>query len=138
MMGVQNACDGSIWTAPVSLTVTERSIDTTLSSDCMRTRGEELCNTGSVESGLCETKGSSQTRSTGSDYDGIVFVVDDGVTLGCVEGSGGLLGTERLRCDDPGHRRGGVEGGRGGARGGGQTRWSGDGPRETAEEHRGG
>lgn len=45
----------------------------------MTSGGEELRDTGSVESCLCKTKGSSQARATGTDDDGIVLVVLRGV-----------------------------------------------------------
>jgi hypothetical protein len=38
-------------------------------------RGEQLRNTGSVESSLGQTEGSAQTGTTGTDNDGIVLVV---------------------------------------------------------------
>lgn len=41
----------------------------------MRTSGEELGDTGSVEASLGETKGSTQTGTTGTDDNGIVLVI---------------------------------------------------------------
>lgn len=51
------------------------SIDTTLSSDSVRSSGEKLRDTGSVESSFSKTEGGTQTGTTSTDDDGIVFVV---------------------------------------------------------------
>jgi hypothetical protein len=55
--------------------LSKRSIDTTLGGDSVRTSGEELGDTGSVEASLGETEGSTQTRTTGTDDNGIVLVI---------------------------------------------------------------
>lgn len=51
------------------------SVDTTLGSDSVTSRGEQLGNTGSVEASLGQTEGGTQTGTTGTDDDGIVLVV---------------------------------------------------------------
>lgn len=55
--------------------VSERSIDTTLSSNGVRTSREELGNTSSVETSLGQTESRAQTCTSGSDNDGIVLMV---------------------------------------------------------------
>merc|ERR1712093_21258 len=62
--------------------VAKSSVDTTLSGDSVGSGGEELCDAGGVEAGLCETEGGSQAGTTGADDDGIVLVVDDRVLAG--------------------------------------------------------
>ncbi|RUS13984.1 hypothetical protein BC937DRAFT_94515 [Endogone sp. FLAS-F59071] len=53
-----------------------------LSSDSVRPGREQLGDTGSVESGLGKTKGGAQTGAAGTDDDGVVGVIDDGVFVG--------------------------------------------------------
>lgn len=62
--------------------LSEGSVDTTLRSYSVRTSGEELGNTSSVEASLSKTEGRSQTSSSSTDNDGIVLVVDNGVLAG--------------------------------------------------------
>ena len=77
--------------SPVILVhVSESSIDTTLSSDGVRSSREELGDTGSVEASLGKTESSSQTGTTGTDNESIVLVVLEG----------GQLGVLRLVGDD--------------------------------------
>jgi len=57
------------------------SVDTTLCGHRVRSCGEELGYTGSVEAGLCQTERGSKTSSTGTDNNGIVFMVYDGVLV---------------------------------------------------------
>lgn len=64
--------------------VTQCGIDTTLSCYSVRSRGEQLGDTGGVKTGLCETESGSKTRSTSSYDDGIVLVVNDWVPLGSI------------------------------------------------------
>lgn len=61
--------------------LSKRSVDTTLGSDSVRSGWEKLGDTGSVETSLCQTESSSQTSTTGSDNDSIIFVVDDWVLV---------------------------------------------------------
>lgn len=51
------------------------SVDTTLGGDGVGSGREKLGNTGSVETSLGQTEGSTQTGTTGTDNDGIVLVV---------------------------------------------------------------
>lgn len=53
-----------------------------LSSDSVRSGWEQLGDTGSIESGLGETEGGAQTGAAGTDDDGVVGVIDDGVFIG--------------------------------------------------------
>lgn len=71
------ALDGVVHVpSPVILVhVAERSVDTTLRSDGVRSGGEELGNAGSVEAGLGETESGTETGTAGTDNDGIVLVV---------------------------------------------------------------
>ena len=55
--------------------VAERSVDTTLGSDGVRSGGEELGNAGSVEASLGETESGTETGTAGTDNDGIELVV---------------------------------------------------------------
>jgi len=55
--------------------VSERGIDTTLSSDGVRSSRKEFGNASSVEPSLCQTEGSAQTCTSGSDNDGVVLMV---------------------------------------------------------------
>jgi hypothetical protein len=64
----------------------------------MRSGGEQLGNTGSVEASLGETEGGSQTSATGTDDESIVFVVNDGVLV--AEEWRSLLCAKGLVCDD--------------------------------------
>ena len=50
-------------------------VDTTLSGDGVRSRGEELRNTGSVEASFRQTESGTQTGTSSTDNDGIVLVV---------------------------------------------------------------
>lgn len=94
-------------------------VDTTLGSDSVTSGGEELRDTGSVESSLRETESGTQTGTTGTDDDGIVLVIlipvstnlrcsfsmptyNNRVLLGDV--ASGLLGAERLVAEDTGCR----------------------------------
>jgi hypothetical protein len=74
------------------------SVDTTLSGNGMRSSGEQLGDTGSVEAGLGKTEGGSQTSTAGADDESIVFVVNDGVLV--AEEWRGLLCAKGLVCDD--------------------------------------
>jgi len=68
---------------PVVLShVSEGCIDTTLSSDGVRTSWEQLGDTSSLETFLDETKSGSKTSTTGTNYDCIVSVVNNGVFIG--------------------------------------------------------
>jgi hypothetical protein len=78
--------------------LSESGVDTTLSGDGVRSGGEQLGDTGSVEASLSETEGGSQTGTTGTDNEGIVFVVNDGVLV--AEERRGLLCAKGLVCDD--------------------------------------
>jgi hypothetical protein len=55
--------------------VSERGIDTTLGGDGVRSSRKEFGNASSVESSLCQTEGSAQTCTSGSDNDGVVLMV---------------------------------------------------------------
>ncbi len=59
--------------------LSESSIDTTLCGYGMRTGREELGNTGCVEASLGKTEGRTQTSSSSTNNNGIVFVVNNGV-----------------------------------------------------------
>ena len=59
--------------------VSQGGIDASLRGDGVRSGGEELCDAGRVEAGLCETECGAQTGASRSDDNGIVLVVDDGV-----------------------------------------------------------
>lgn len=62
--------------SPVVLVhVAEGGVDATLGSDCVTSRGEELGNAGSVEAGLSETEGGTETGTTGTNNDRIVLMV---------------------------------------------------------------
>ena len=68
--------------APVILChVTQRSIDTALGSDCVRARGEQLCNTRRVQTALCKTEGSAQSGTASTDDNGIVLVLNHRVAF---------------------------------------------------------
>ena len=62
--------------------LSKRSINTTLCSYSVRTSGKELRDTGSVEASLSETKGCSQTRTSSTNNNGIILVIDDRVLAG--------------------------------------------------------
>lgn len=66
----------------------------------MRTCREELGDTGGVEASLGETESSSQTGTTSTNNQGIVFVVNDGVLV--AEERRSLLCAKGLVCDDTG------------------------------------
>lgn len=102
--------------------LSEGSVDTTLGSDSVTSRGEQLGNTSCLESSLGQTESSAQTGTTGTDNEGIVLVIlrksdpinllsirravlsyDDGVLVGQV--SIGLLSAQRLVGPYPGWRR---------------------------------
>lgn len=55
--------------------LSEGSVDTTLGSDSVTSRGEKLGNTSSLESSLGQTESSAQTGTTGTDNEGIVLVI---------------------------------------------------------------
>lgn len=55
--------------------LSKSGVDTTLSGDSVRSRGEELRNTGSVEASFRQTESGTQTGTTSTDDDGIVLVV---------------------------------------------------------------
>lgn len=55
--------------------LSKSSIDTSLGGDSVRSRREELRNTGSVEAGFRQAEGRTQTGTTSADDDGIVLVV---------------------------------------------------------------
>lgn len=78
--------------------LSESGVDTTLGGNGMRSSGEQLGDTGSVEASLGETEGGSQTSTTGADNESIVFVVNDGVLV--AQEWRGLLCAKRLVCDD--------------------------------------
>jgi len=59
--------------------VAECSIDTALGSDSVRSGGEELGDASSLEACLRESESGSETSTTGTDDDGIVLVINDGV-----------------------------------------------------------
>ncbi len=71
------ALDGVVHVpSPVVLVhVTQSSVDTALSSDGVGTSREELGDTGSIETSLGKTKGSTETGTTGTDNKSIVLVV---------------------------------------------------------------
>jgi hypothetical protein len=58
---------------------TECSRGCYLGSDGVGTGREELGDTGGVETSLSETEGGTETGTTGTDDEGIVGVVDNGV-----------------------------------------------------------
>jgi hypothetical protein len=62
--------------------LSERSIDTSLCCYSVRSSGKELRYTGGVESSFSETESCSQPSSSGSNNDGIIFVIDDRVFAG--------------------------------------------------------
>lgn len=62
--------------------LSERSINTTLRSDCVTSRGEKLGYACSVETSLCQTESGSQTGTTSTNNDGIVLVINDWVLVG--------------------------------------------------------
>jgi len=61
--------------------LSKRSVDTTLGGDSVRSGWEKLGDTSSVETSLCKTEGSSQTSTSSSNNDSIIFVVDDWVLV---------------------------------------------------------
>ena len=80
--------------------LSESGVDTTLGGDSVRSGGEQLRDTGGVEASLSQTEGGSQTSATGTDDEGIVFVVNDGVLV--AEERRSLLCAKGLVCDDTG------------------------------------
>lgn len=56
--------------------VSKSCIDAALSCNCMRTSREEFRNTGSLESLLNKTKSSSQSSSSGTNYNGVKGMID--------------------------------------------------------------
>ena len=87
--------------SPVILVhVSKSSVDTTLSSDSVGSGGEQLGDTSSVETGLSQTEGGSQTSTTSTNDQGIVFVVNDGVLV--AEEGRSLLCAKGLVGDDAG------------------------------------
>jgi len=67
---------------PVVLShVSEGCIDTTLSSDGVRTSWEQLGDTSSLETFLDETKSGSKTSTTGTNYYCIISMVNNGVFI---------------------------------------------------------
>lgn len=79
----------------------------------MRSSGEELGYAGGVEASFSKTESCTQTRASGSDDDGIVLVVDDGVLAR--DEARSLLGLEVLGRENAGGRSRGRESSRGGA-----------------------
>lgn len=71
------ALDGIVHVpSPVILVhVAESSVDATLGGDSVTSSGKQLRDTGSVEASLGETKGGTETSTTGTDDEGIVLVV---------------------------------------------------------------
>jgi len=68
--------------SPVVLShVSEGCIDTTLSSDCVRTSWEQFGNASSLETFLDETKSGSKTSTTGTNYYCIISMVNNGVFI---------------------------------------------------------
>ena len=62
--------------SPVVLVhVSQRSVDATLSSDCVASGGEELRDTGRVEASLGKTEGSAETGTASSNNKSIVLMV---------------------------------------------------------------
>jgi hypothetical protein len=55
--------------------IPESSVDSTLRSDSVTSRGEQFGDTRSIEAGLCKTKGSAQTGTTSTNNNCIVFMV---------------------------------------------------------------
>lgn len=55
--------------------VSKRSVDTTLSSHSVRTCGEELRDTGGLETSLGQTESGAQTSTTGADNDRIILMI---------------------------------------------------------------
>ena len=98
------ALDGVVHVpAPVILRhVTEGGIDTALRSHSMRTSGEKLGDTSGVKTTLSETESGTQTCTTGTHNNRIVFVLDHRVALREIRHTGRTrhgLGTQRLRSD---------------------------------------
>lgn len=91
--------------------VTKSCVDTTLGGNGVRSGREKLGDTGSVKTGLSETESGAETGTTGTNNDSIVFVVNDRITLCGVERASGLLGAQRLGCDDTRCLGSGVEAG---------------------------
>lgn len=87
-------------TPPVILVhVSQRRVDTTLSSDCVTSCGEKLRYAGSVEPCFGKTEGCSQTCTSSTDNDRIVFMVYYGILIAS-DGEFGLFRSQRLTCDD--------------------------------------
>ena len=97
--------------------LSKSSVDAALGSNSVRSRREQFGDTSSVESSLRQTEGGAETSTTGTDDDGIVFVVlhllDQTSSLSIIEiftynhsvflgdMRGGLLCAERLVRKDP-------------------------------------
>jgi len=78
--------------------VSERGVDATLGGDGVGSCGKQLGDTGRVEARLGQSKGCSQTSSSCTDDEGIVFVVNDGVFAG--DGAGCVGCSQRLAVGD--------------------------------------
>ena len=72
--------------------VSESGVDATLRGYRVRTRGEELGDARRLETVLGQADGGAKTRTTRTDDDGIVLVVDDGVSALACRGRGRILG----------------------------------------------
>ena len=59
--------------------MSEQTRITYLGSDCVRSGREKLGNAGGFETSLGESEGSAESSATGSNDDGVVLVIDDGV-----------------------------------------------------------
>lgn len=69
--------------APIIIVgIAKRGIDTTLGSDSVRSGGEQLGNASGLVALLGETEGSAEARTTGTDDDAIVGVINDIVRAG--------------------------------------------------------
>ena len=73
------ALDGVVHVASpvVGVHIAEGGVDATLSSNRVRSRGEELRDTGRVEAGFGQTEGGTETGATGTNNEGIVLVILD-------------------------------------------------------------
>jgi hypothetical protein len=59
--------------------VAQSCVDTALSGNGVRSGWEKLGDASSFETSLRQTEGGSETCTTSSDDDGVVFVINDGV-----------------------------------------------------------
>lgn len=59
--------------------VSQRSVDAALGGHRVRARGEQLGDAGALEPGLAEPNGGPQARSTSTNDDSIIGVINDGV-----------------------------------------------------------